>query len=254
MTAGNPAAGSRFRSLGADDSYFETRARATSKEAEQRWPLFKAVAPSQAQETPELGEQQRQTAWDLPLATTTPPQEPRLSRPGLNQKLANGLRKLGLKTKQEIAPPPPTPTPSAARGRNLRSSRPSAEVPMASRQPGASLAAMDAASQPVHATSSELMNSTPSAPQGAMARKKNAHTPHVATTALPRSAETPRLASAKKGLFTQLAPAPEQPRADATPPAITPLQSVFARLNADTAAPEAAAARKRNSLFGRIGR
>lgn len=260
MTAGNSAPDSLFRSLGADDSFFETRARATSKEAEQRWPLFKAVAPSKAQETPEFSEQQRQASWSLPPAAITATQEPRLSRPGLNQKLANGLRELGQKTKQEIALPPPVSAPPAARARNLRSSLPRTEVSAAARPAtralsGSPLVAMDAAAQPPHTPARELLDRAPAVPlQGTVARKRTASAPLIANPAMPVPTEAPRPTPAKKGLFAQLAPAPEQPRAEATPAATTPLQGVFARLSADTAAPEAAAAKKRSSLFGRIGR
>lgn len=274
MTVGNPASGSLFRSLGADDSYFETRARAASKEAEQRWPLFKAVTPNQAEETPELSEQQRQTAWTAPLPGTQPAAKaPRLSRPGLGQKLADGLRELSQKTKQELAAPLPTTPVQSNPARSLRSSLPAhpaaASAPATPSPIGTTptppplfrpAAAADSQpgtparlpAQPAHSQSSTLFR-TPHPTGAQVVPPRKTGTPRATNATLRPAEEGPRSVQAKKGLFSQLASTPERAHTDAAPATTTPLQNVFNRLNAEIASPPAAT-KKRGGLFARIAR
>lgn len=48
-----------FRSLRPDDDDFQTSTSTAAREAEQRWPLFQAVAPRKPQATPLLSPQER---------------------------------------------------------------------------------------------------------------------------------------------------------------------------------------------------
>lgn len=245
MTAGNSVAGSLFRSLGADDSYFESRARAASKEAEQRWPLFKAVAPSQAQETPALNAQERQAAWAPPEAGSPAPKPSRLSRPGLGQKLAVGLRELGQKTKQEVAGADTASAPGRA-ARRLRSEAPEGATATV-------LPAPPPLFRPVSAAAPHPVKQV--APPAAATRQRASGklADPQAPKAVPPAPPAPQAGARKKGLFAQLAPTAPETNHDAAP-APTALQGVFARLSADTASPSTAAPKKRGTLFGRMGR
>lgn len=275
MSVGNPASGSLFRSLGADDSYFETRARAASKEAEQRWPLFKAVAPNQAKETPELSAQQRQAAWTAPSPDASPAKAPRLSRPGLGQKLASGLRELSQKTKQEIAAPSPTEPVQTPPARSLRGNtlprqamapvpEPATPTPTGTTPTPPPLfrpAAAPGAQPGQDAPRQALPTPTPSnslfgtmSPAGSQVAASRKTAPPRSTQATVRpSQEMPRPAQTKKGLFAQLATSAEPARNATAPVTTNALQDVFNRLNAEAASPQAAT-KKRGSLFARIAR
>ena len=86
----NPSA--LLRSLGADESALDAKLRVSAREAEQRWPLFRALAPSKADATPPMSDVDKQ-AWEQtsPPAATT--RKPLLTRPGLSSKLSSGLEK-----------------------------------------------------------------------------------------------------------------------------------------------------------------
>ncbi len=86
-----------FRSLRPEDSSFQTRATEAARDAEQRWPLFKAVSPRKPEPTPALSAQERLrwSSQDRP-----PAQEPKraLSLPDLGGRMAKSLSKMSGRT------------------------------------------------------------------------------------------------------------------------------------------------------------
>ncbi|MGQ0709792.1 MAG: hypothetical protein ACT4NV_08590 [Rhodoferax sp.] len=262
MTAGNPPSASLFRSLGADDSYFDAKARAASKEAEQRWPLFKAVAPARAEETPVLSAQDKEASWNTPPAGADAPPRARLSRPGLGQKLATGLRELGHKTRQESMPSvaasartPPLPAAALPESPSAKAPNPPPPVP---RPVAASVAPPARVAAPPQAPARTPLMAGARAPAavplpplaGALGR------PQAPAQAAQEPATPAAAPARKKGLF---APAPQAPAAALAKPAHSgapadpSLSGLFARLSGQTP-PPAAAAPKRGLLFGRSGR
>lgn len=91
-----------FRSLRPDESVFQESTNTGVREAEQRWPLFKAVAPEKPQETPALSPQERQR-WvnqDKPVVNG---RKPALSLPGLSDKMTKGLEKMSVQAVKNTA-------------------------------------------------------------------------------------------------------------------------------------------------------
>ena len=82
-----------FRSLGPDDTEFRANTHALAQEAEQRWPLFKAVPPRKPEITPILSAQERQR-WDIPDRIDNGARKPALSLPGFSDKLARSLGRI----------------------------------------------------------------------------------------------------------------------------------------------------------------
>lgn len=273
MNTVNPPARSLFRSLGADDSYFENKARAASKEAEQRWPLFKAVAPAKSEDTPELSAQEKDVSWNVPPVAAEAPVKQRLTRPGLSHKLATGLQELSQKTREEnaaVAPP----------ARSRRTSAASAPaVPLA--QPSTLLSPLVADAAPEtrgsHAKGeleSSLSRRAPTA-ASTTAVPLAAEPPAVSTTVSPapvgRSSAKSRAnastvptaeaasgsASSAKGLFGKLskanASAVSVKDAPAAPAADPTLRGLFNRLR-NAQAPAAEPVPKSGGLFARVGR
>lgn len=118
MQKSTKSASGLLRSLGADDSYFDSRAKASAQEAEQRWPLFKAASTAKSELAPAMSDQQKQ-AWSGQQNSLQEGRKPALSKPGLSGKLANSLGKLN--------------QPTAASGRAASRSMPSVEAPAAPR-------------------------------------------------------------------------------------------------------------------------
>jgi hypothetical protein len=85
-----------FRSLRPDESNFQESANAVARDATQRWPLFKAVAPEKPQETPALSAQERQR-WVSQEKPEVGGRKPALSLPGLGDKMSKGLGKMSAK-------------------------------------------------------------------------------------------------------------------------------------------------------------
>lgn len=83
-----------FRSLRPDDEDFQTNTGAAAREAEQRWPLFKAVAPRKQQPTPLLSPQER-SLWSTTQKPSGHERKPALSVPATGNKLAQSLNKMG---------------------------------------------------------------------------------------------------------------------------------------------------------------
>lgn len=83
-----------FRSLRPDDEDFQVSASAAAREAEQRWPLFKAVSPRKQQPTPLLSPQER-SLWSTTQKPSGQEHKPALSLPATGNKLAQSLSKMG---------------------------------------------------------------------------------------------------------------------------------------------------------------
>jgi hypothetical protein len=83
-----------FKSLQPNKSQFEVSNTAAVQEAEQRWPLFKAVAPVKLSVPPALSEDDRQH-WRSKENVEIQVTKPALSVPGLSDKLAQSLSKMG---------------------------------------------------------------------------------------------------------------------------------------------------------------
>ena len=124
-----------FRSLKPDEESFQASTSSAAREAEQRWPLFKAVSPRRAEPTPVLSAQERML-WSNQERPSAQARRPALTVPGVSSKLAMNLTKMGgrsvsagvarspLRAERE-SPPQETPrgvqqfsaeTPSGSRG------------------------------------------------------------------------------------------------------------------------------------------
>lgn len=86
-----------FRSLRPDNANFRASTTAAAREAEQRWPLFKAVSPKKPEPTPALSAQERQR-WSNQERPDVGERKPALSLPGVSTKLAQGLSKMSGRT------------------------------------------------------------------------------------------------------------------------------------------------------------
>ena len=82
-----------FRSLRPDETSSQASTSTVARDAEQRWPLFKAVAPEKPQETPALTAQERQR-WVNQEKPGVSERKPALSLPGLSDKMSKGLDKM----------------------------------------------------------------------------------------------------------------------------------------------------------------
>ena len=82
-----------FRSLRPDESVFQENASSGARDAQQRWPLFKAVAAQKPQDAPALTEQERQR-WVSQEKPAAGPRKPALSLPGLSDQMSKGLGKM----------------------------------------------------------------------------------------------------------------------------------------------------------------
>lgn len=86
-----------FRSLRPDNANFRASTTAAAREAEQRWPLFKAVSPKKPEPTPALSAQER-LRWSNQERPDVGERKPALSLPGVSTKLAQGLSKMSGRT------------------------------------------------------------------------------------------------------------------------------------------------------------
>lgn len=105
----NPSA--LMRSLGADESALDAKLRVSAKEAEQRWPLFRAMAPSKV-EIPAAMTAAEKQAWEPVAAARPTARKPLIARPGISNKLADGLARFASTPKKAPsakarAPEPP---------------------------------------------------------------------------------------------------------------------------------------------------
>ncbi|MBC7499693.1 MAG: hypothetical protein H7315_04230 [Herminiimonas sp.] len=95
-----------FRSLGADNAPLLAAKKTALHEAEQRWPLFKAITPKKSDVPPALSEQEKQL-WSNPQRLEGGVRKPALSLPGLSDKLASSLGNMSPKrSARAIAPAP----------------------------------------------------------------------------------------------------------------------------------------------------
>ena len=91
-----------FRSLRPDESAFRENTSSGVRDAEQRWPLFKAVAPQKPQDAPALSEHERQR-WTSQEKSPAGTRKPALSLPALSDKMSKGLGKISEQASRNIA-------------------------------------------------------------------------------------------------------------------------------------------------------
>ena len=91
-----------FRSLRPDESAFRENTSSGVRDAEQRWPLFKAVAPQKPQDVPALSEHERQR-WTSQEKSSAGTRKPALSLPALSDKMSKGLGKISEQAFRNIA-------------------------------------------------------------------------------------------------------------------------------------------------------
>ena len=82
-----------FKSLRPNEAPLASVATAAGKDAEQRWPLFRAIAPVKPSAAPSLTEEEK-TNRASSKTTAGSQRAPALSMPGLNEQLAQGLSKM----------------------------------------------------------------------------------------------------------------------------------------------------------------
>lgn len=100
-----------FRSLQPDDSGIQAAEQAAAHDAEERWPLFKAISPGAPPATPALSDDDR-ARWRNQPPPDSAEQRGALSLPGLGHKLADGLARMsqrGAGTTLAAATLPPVP-------------------------------------------------------------------------------------------------------------------------------------------------
>lgn len=126
--------GSLLRSLGADGSLLESRSRTAARDAEQRWPLFRTLAPAKNDATPALTTEDK-LAWQAQKPQIAEIRKPAISRGAIGSKLAEGLSKLVKKSPTvhegftgTAAPDPVLPTASRPNRRQPLASESSAAV------------------------------------------------------------------------------------------------------------------------------
>lgn len=84
---------SLFKSLRPDDSHLEASTHEAVREAEQRWPLFKALQPAKSVTTPKL-ELKDRMKWQSPEKPAPRKRKPAASTPTMNEQLAQGLGRM----------------------------------------------------------------------------------------------------------------------------------------------------------------
>lgn len=82
-----------FRSLGPGTASSQASPAAAAQEAEQRWPLLKALAPKKAAPPPLLSEEDK-SRWSTPEPANRAGRKPALSLPGLGDRLTQSLGKM----------------------------------------------------------------------------------------------------------------------------------------------------------------
>lgn len=101
---------SLLRSLGADDQPLKAKTKSMAKEAEQRWPLFKALGPEKALATPSLSDEEK-AVWSQRPTAPASIHRPALTRTSTSNKLAAGLEKLVKPATKAGVKAPPAPAP-----------------------------------------------------------------------------------------------------------------------------------------------
>lgn len=119
-----------FRSLRPDDANFQASLNVAAHQAEERWPLLKAMSPKKPALTPVLSTEERQR-WSNQEQPGTRERKPALSLPGLGDKLAQSLSKMGGRSKIAAAPlsAEPAETPPLWQASARRMEAPPSEMP-----------------------------------------------------------------------------------------------------------------------------
>lgn len=151
-----------FKSLRPDESHLESAAAAAVQEAEQRWPLFRAFAPSKPLAAPELTQEERlnwsNPATDPKTEAATPQHKQALTLPGLNEQLAQGLSKM-------------TGNKPASRRASVKAKTQKSEVPLLP------------ASEPLIAQTKQPAQEQPKTPKAWGAAKTTVNAPNVSRPA-----------------------------------------------------------------------
>lgn len=268
-----------FKSLRPDESHLQTAAAVAVQEAEQRWPLFRAIAPTRPVTTPELTGEER-GHWSNPIGKSTAPQHKlALTVPGLNEQLAEGLSKMaGSKPGTRRASSRATPEQTvqtlapAAKISRPESKKQGQEMPKVFK-PLVTPIEGDKHSEPAPAPTAAPVSIASPAPAPILTPA-----PIVASTEKPLPAPartaTPVKKAASPGSVPTAPPPPPQKTPPATQRAAPPkapkltttaktkdpaannpesLKSLFGRLEAPEKPPEKAAPKK-SSFLGRLGK
>jgi hypothetical protein len=253
--------GGLFTSFGAAEGDFkELTRKSDAREAQERWPLFKAIAIEKRASPPQLSmlqkkqwEQQR----DVPVRAAEPPS----AVPGLSRQLAKGLSRFSAPS--PVRPAVAAPVHVAAPAPAEQPQMPPAVKPAVRSKPLLAAAAVDVPAAPapeenvpapVAARSGFLHKAMPPAQAASpidAALPKKSRSLHALFAAPAASEPAPAAAPPPRsgGLFgraqSHAAPAAAKPDA---------LSSLFQRLAADPEPEPVAAPAKRNTLFSRLGK
>lgn len=91
-----------FRSLGGNDATLRSANKIASRDAEQRWPLLKAMPPKEPPQTPLLTAEEKQSWQTMGLSEQARRPSPR--GPSLGDKLALSLKKIATQAHTEQSP------------------------------------------------------------------------------------------------------------------------------------------------------
>lgn len=279
-----------FKSLLPDESHLKSAAAATVQEAEQRWPLFRAIAPAKPATAPELTDNERLN-WASPVLTGAPAPKVSLPEMGLNEQLAQGLGKMfpnkpadyppGNRNKIEkieaLALPAQKPLHSEPKPSAVATATPSKTL--FGKPPQVSPAQAAPPPESVKPTPPPALTATAAAPAWAPKASKPAPAPLPAPLPAPIPAPIPAPAFARKvppiaapeptltpDRAVEIArPLPQNAAKSATAtPAPAPaaaasstaesLKSLFKRLEAPPEKPVQKAAVKKSSFLGRLGK
>lgn len=241
-----------FKSLQPDQSKLEAVKVAAVQEAQQRWPMFKELAPVRPADTPELSDAEK-SHWRAHADMTAARPKPALTVPGLNDRLADSLANFATRKPVPKEPVPPAQT-----------------APTASARPLFNTAASQAA--PMRAPAAEREETTPQAPVARSvmpsmpAEVPLGHTPVVETPDVPAVpapavrvppwARTPEKPPTPVMEETLVAAPPVPPTRASEPPRAVQtetLQSLFKRLEGPEKTPVKPTA-NRPSFLGRMAK
>lgn len=220
-----------FRSLRPDDEDFQAGTSAAAREAEQRWPLFKAVAPQKQQPTPPLSPQER-SLWSTTQKPSGQERRPALSVPATGNKLAQSLNKMGGRPTAATAP--------SSRARLRTEEEPSYQEPIAAPQKSAR---EEPARKPGLLFSRTAATAAVQPPVQEPVRK-----PKLFAREEPAKGRSPLFSKERTTVSAQeLAEVPSAPQAGDS------LSRLFSRLEGQEQVVEKPVG-KRSSLFGRPGK
>ncbi|MDD2923749.1 MAG: hypothetical protein PHW99_01125 [Rhodoferax sp.] len=247
-----------FKSLQPDQSQLEAVKVAAVQEAQQRWPMFKELAPVRPADTPELSDVEK-SHWHAHADATAARPKPALTVPGLNDRLAESLNNFA--TRKPVSKEPALPAQTAPNA----SARPLFNA--ATSQPAPVLAPQRVSAAEVEETTTQAPAARPVMPT-MPAEAPVSHTPTPVAEAsgvpavpapavrVPPWARTPEKLPAPVVEETPVATPPTPPtRAVEPPPAAQAetLQNLFKRLEGPEKTPAKPTA-SRPSFLGRMAK